>query len=181
MDNELIIERNKTISIKNILLSILGVLLFILFLIIPVNKLGDSEPKKNSLIVFKVLVCLCILFLILSLINYFKNLLSKELILIINEQGITDNTNLSNKIGPILWEDILFIRVVPYMDNLVYICLKLKEPAKYVKHKPLSKFNNFKSFLDVNIYSMYFKGKEQVVIDMINMYLEKYQNNNKNL
>lgn len=176
MDNELIIERNKAISIKNMLFCLLGILLFILFLIIPVNKLADSESNKNSLIVFKVLVCLCIPFLILSLITYLKNLLSKEPVLVINEQGITDNTNLFNKIGPILWEDILFIKVVPYMNNLVYICLKLKEPAKYVKHKPLSKFNNLKSFLDVNIYSMYFKGKEQLVIDMINMYLENKKN-----
>ena len=68
------------------------------------------------------------------------------------------------------------MKVVPYMDNVVCICLKLKDPSKYVNPNLFNRINKLKSTLDVNIYSLYFKGKEQIVINLINKYLENKNN-----
>lgn len=178
MNEEYIVERSKSIAVKNIFISLLGILLMALVLILPVNKIADSEGKALFLKVFKVFVVLIIPILVLTLISHVKYLLSNEPILVINEQGITDRTHRNKTIGPILWEDILFIKVIPYMDNLVYISLKLKDPYKYVKPSISRLFNNPKYSLDVNIYSLYFKGQEQAIIDLINEYLEKNKKNN---
>lgn len=176
MKEEYIVKRTKLIAVKNILVLIAGILILILFIIIPIDKIVDNQAKAIFLKVFKVITVLMMPIIFLALISHIKYLFSNEPILIINEEGITDRTNSNKKIGPIIWDDILYMKVVPYMNNVVYICLKLKDPSKYVNPNLFNRINKLKSTLDVNIYSLYFKGKEQIVIDLINKYLENKNN-----
>ena len=119
------------------------------------------------LLIGKVLSYILLPLLVIISFKSFKDIFNNEPLLIINENGIKDNTQTSNTLDLIPWEEIIDMCIVPYLDNCMYICLKLKNPSKYIIEKPLGKFNRLKGFLDVNIYTYQFKHKQNEVANLI--------------
>ena len=74
--------------------------------------------------------------------------------------------------------DIKAINIIPYADNTYFICILLKDPAKYIKNtKLLNKLNKQKRTIKwghIRFSSLYFKKEFNNIIEIMKYYYSQY-------
>jgi hypothetical protein len=167
MEQSIIIPRKKSVSIYSSFWMLFSIAIFVLFLFMHYAKPVWFTSKVPLILV--ILSWIAIPILVYVFLYYFKNIFNNKPILIVNENGINDQSR-SHSIGMIQWRDIEDIKIQPYMDKHFFIHIFLINPDDYIQKKPL--FRSKKQG-HVVIPSIYFKKDFQKVIDIIYYHFEK--------
>ena len=171
MEQSIIINRKKSVSIKTALLLFFTIALFGFYL-----YLYYAEPAwLTSRIPFflVVLAYLIMPILVFAFIYYFMSIFNHKPVLIVNKKGIHEQMRYRS-LGMINWSDIENISVQPYLDKTYLIHIYLINPGAYIKKEPIFKFKRLK-YGHVVISTLYFKKDYQKVIDIINYHFELNQ------
>jgi len=124
--DEIIIPLSK----KKILLLFFGAMVFVafgaLFMITP----STFRDEANPIIIF-IVGLVAVLFFGFVAMDTFRKLFDKKAGLIINEQGIIDNSD-GFSIGLVLWSDIKKIRFSK-MHSVKLLTITIKNPKKYIR------------------------------------------------
>jgi hypothetical protein len=144
MSNITTIQLSKTKLIKNTLLTLLFFIAGLLFVLKPFWFIKSASPTVIVIIGYIVLVLAG-----LGLLAYIIKLSDKKPGLIIDEEGITDNSS-GVAAGKILWSDIKKVSV-ERVSGQQLIMVEVKNPQQYIKAQknPLKK-----SMMTLN-YSLY--------------------------
>lgn len=174
MKKEIVISRKKSKSIKYFILMIFGSLLLALPIIL--YFFDFSKITLDIPLIIVILSIICEPIIIFSSIFYFKQIFNDKPVLIVNEYGIHDQIS-RNSLGMIKWHDIENINIIPYMSNVYYINIILKEPEKYITdQRKLNKYKKrkaTKTWGHINFTSLYFKKEFKEVIDLMKYYFNK--------
>ena len=175
MEKEIIIPRKKS---KAIGYAILMLLVTVMFVFLAVAKLANI-PWINAdgvPLLLAILSLICAPICAYCFIHYLREIFNNNPALIINQSGIHEQIS-KYGVGMIKWDDIENINVVPYMDNTYFICIFLKNPAKYIENqKRLDRLNKRKStekWGHVYFSTLYFKKELNPVVELINYYMKE--------
>jgi hypothetical protein len=130
------IQLSKT---KIILLFLGGLLFLVLGILFTINSENYVSPTR-SIEFIKIVGVTTIVFTIMSLIYALVKLFDNKLGLIIDANGITDNSS-GISVGLIFWEDIVSISTTN-VKSTQFLLLNVKNPESYVP-----KVSNIKRFL----------------------------------
>ena len=175
MEKEIIIPRKRSKSIKFTIMMFFATIITTLPIILYFADLSFITSEVPLYVAVIGIVCAPICGL--CTIAYFKEIFNEKPVLIINECGLQEEINY-NSVGLIKWEDIKAINIIPYADNTYFICILLKDPAKYIKNtKLLNKLNKQKSTIKwghIRFSSLYFKKEFNNIIEIMKYYYSKY-------
>jgi hypothetical protein len=137
------IELSKT----KILLTIIGSILFVVLGFMLFLKIADQQTRFNPTLV-KGAGLASIIFFGATAVYAIRKMLVKAIGLVINDEGIIDNTNASS-VGLIRWADIAEIRT-EHIASTKFLLIFVKDPQLY-----LGRINGFKKMLMQSNYKMY--------------------------
>ncbi|WP_332454808.1 STM3941 family protein [Chryseobacterium aquaticum] len=171
-----------TIEIKssktNLILLLSGSLIFIIlgvFLAVSPHKFNSFIFR--SVIFIRIAGIAAIFFFGLCLIILIKSLFTKKFNLIINEEGIIDNSSYVS-VGTILWSDINSIKSINVMSTK-FLIINVKDPNKYlnkekgIKRKILERtYNTYATPISISssTLSYNFDELEKVISNFYNEY-----------
>lgn len=168
------------ISKRKLMVLLLGGIGFVFFSIWFIVKPADfvNFLTRSEAIVFTVGVVGSIVFGFATIILFIK-LFDKKPGLIIDQEGITDNTTVS-PVGLILWNDITKIEVKK-INSINILLIYLQNPTDYIsKANWINRFglkNNMKTYgTPVTITSL---GMQCSFKELTNLVLESYKLNKK--
>ncbi|MFC4267313.1 STM3941 family protein [Polaribacter marinivivus] len=152
MEDKIEIEISSTKVLLLILGSLLFVILGILMILSPETYINPIFKNEN---IVRIVGYIGVLFFGLCLFFISKKGFKNNSGLIIDSQGITDNSNLSN-IGLIEWNDIVGIETMEIASNKI-ILIQTEKPEKYIDRaknriaKKIMKanFNNYGSPISI--------------------------------
>lgn len=171
MEQSIIINRKKSVSIKAALLLFFALSLFGFYLYLYyVRPVWLTSEIPFFLVVIAYLIMPILLF---AFIYYFKSIFNHKPVLIVNENGIHEQMRYRS-LGMIIWTDINKILVQPYMDKTYLIHIYLINPEVYLKKKSMFKFKRF-NYGHVIVSTLYFKKDFEKVMEIINYHFEKSQ------
>jgi hypothetical protein len=133
-------------SRKKILIFMLGALFFVLF-----GSLGSISPETFVSTIFsnvsfiRITSALAALFFALCFSFLVKVFFTKKMNVIINEEGIFDNSSYAS-VGMIKWEDIISIKHSTVMSQKL-LFIKIKNPDDYINSQSIIK----KMLLKINL------------------------------
>ncbi|WP_300601484.1 STM3941 family protein [Niabella sp.] len=119
---------NKKKIIRNLVGAAVFVLLGILFVIKPFLFIRSDDPTMIRIIGY-----ICTGFFGVAIILFVQKLQDKKAGLIIDEEGITDNSS-GIAAGRVLWKDIKNIRTERVTDQ-PFIMLEIKNPEAYLQQQ----------------------------------------------
>ncbi|KPE51059.1 STM3941 family protein [Chryseobacterium indologenes] len=165
-------------SKAKLVIMFIGALIFVIvgvFLII--NPETFFSVIFKNIIFIRVIGIVSIIFFGLCFIFLLRMLLMKENNLILDKNGITDNSSYSS-VGMIDWKDITSIKSIDVMSTK-FLIINLKDPNKYlisqnsIKRKLLER--TFKTYgtpiaISSNALKCSFKELEQTILQFYNKY-----------
>lgn len=128
MTQAVTIPVNKKKIRRNLIGAILFVLLGVLFVIKPFLFIRSDDPTMIRIIGY-----ICTAFFGIGVILFVQKLRDKKEGLIIDAEGITDNSS-GIAAGKVLWRDVKSIRVEQVADQS-FIMLDVKDPLLYIRQQ----------------------------------------------
>lgn len=130
MENRIEIPLSKSKILILVLASVAFVVAGVFIAIYPEQFTSSSMQWINNPEVIRIIGLIGILYFTATGIYGVKKLQDKKIGLIIDDQGITDNSNAAS-IGYIEWQDITGIRVQQVMSTK-FLLIDVSEPEKYM-------------------------------------------------
>lgn len=175
MEKEIIIPRKKSKSIGYAILMLLVTSMFAFLAVIKFANISWINADNVPLLLV-ILSLICAPICAYCFIHYLKEIFNNNPALIINQNGIHEQLS-KFSVGMIKWDDIENINIVPYMDNTYFICILLKNPAKYIENQKrldkLSKRKSTQKWGHIYFSTLYFKKEFKSVIELIRYYMKE--------